>query len=1022
MTKIVIADKYCHKSSSRGNSMSPQERQEVIEQFTHEISNRMKDESASIFKKDWWSGRMLEWCMQNETFKIEMFRFIDVLPYLNSSDEIARHIKEYFLRPGQNFPTALSTVLGMASASGFTAKIAAVAIKKNVSDMGRNFITGENPEDSIKQLKKLRKNGLTFSIDILGEAAVSEEEALSYQSRYLDLIDVISTESKNWETIEALDCDNHGEIPKVNISVKLTSLYSQFDPIDFERSVGIMKERLRPIYQKAVEKKVFLNLDMESYFHKDLTLQVFKELSMEPQFKEYKFFGVVIQAYLKDSERDLDDLIAWVKRRGNRITIRLVKGAYWDYETIHARQEGWRIPVFIEKRFTDAMYERLSSKLLANYILTRPAFGSHNIRSLAFALTEANRLGVPKKGFEVQMLYGMAEPIKGALKSLGYIIRDYAPMGELIPGLAYLVRRLLENTSNESFLRQRFAHGVPLKELILPPIENQVELDRAIARDDLEEKNVSVTTASEPSPFKNEPLTNFIYADARNNFKAALEKVTRSFGTKYPLVINNQDVSTDRWIKSLNPSNPSQVIGEVALSSQFEADNAVNAAIKAFPRWQNVSPRDRAEYLFRAAERMRSERFEFAALEVYEEGKQWREADADICEAIDFLEYYGREMIRLSKPRRVSAAPGEDSVIVYKPRGIVLVIAPWNFPMAILAGMACASIVTGNCVVMKPAEQSSVIAFHLMRIFREIGLPEGVLNYLPGLGEEVGRYLVSHPQINLVAFTGSKSVGLEIVRHAAVTNPEQDSVKKVIAEMGGKNAIIVDGDADLDEAVISVLRSAFGYQGQKCSACSRVIVLSENYHRFLTRLVEGAKSLQISPAENPGSIIGPVIDEEAQKRLLNVIQSGEKDATLIFKADVPSQGYFVSPTIFADVDPKSILAQEEHFGPVLSVIEVKTFDEAMKVANETKYALTGAIYSRSPLNIERARREFNVGNLYINRGCTGALVERMPFGGFKMSGVGSKTGGPDYLLQYLEPRTITENTIRRGFAPESPKD
>ena len=999
--------------------MGPQERQEIIEQFAEAVSSRMKDESVSIFKKDWWSGRMLEWCMQNESFKVEMFRFIDVLPYLNSSEEVARHIKEYFLRQGQNFPAAVSTVLGFAAGSGFTAKIAAVAIKKNVADMGRNFITGENPEAAIKQLKKLRKDGLTFSIDILGEAAVSEDEAFSYQQRYLDLIDVLSNESNNWETIDAIDLDDQGEIPKVNISVKLSSLYSQFDPIDFGRSIRIMKERLGPILQKAVDKNVFVNIDMESYFHKDLTLQVFKEICMEPQFKEYEHFGIVIQTYLKDSERDLDDLISWVKRRGKRITVRLFKGAYWDYETIHARQEGWRIPVFIEKRFSDAMYERLATKLLQNYRLIKPAFASHNLRSLSFALTEANRLGMPNKAFEIQMLYGMAEPIKGALKSLGYLIRDYAPMGELIPGLAYLVRRLLENTSNESFLRQKFAHGIPLKELMRSPIESPQELDRAILRDDIYEKKHSVTTSSTPSPFKNEPVTNFVYSDSRNVFSAALEKVSRSFGSKYPLIINNKDVSTSRWLKSTNPALPSQVIGEVSLASQHEADDAVKAACSAFIQWQNVSPRDRAEYLFKAADQMRKARYELAALEVFEEGKQWREADADIFESIDFLEYYGREMIRLGKPIRVSAAPGEDSVIVYQPRGVALVIAPWNFPLALIAGMTSAAVVAGNSVIMKPASQSPIIAYHLMRIFRESGLPEGVLNYLPGPGGEVGNYLVSRPEVKLIAFTGSKEVGLEIIRHASVTDTAQDSVKRVIAEMGGKNAIIVDSDADLDEAVTGVLRSTFGYQGQKCSACSRVIVLSENYHRFLTRLVEGAKSLQISSADNPGSIIGPVIDEGAQQRLLSVIKDGEKEATLVFKGEVPNQGYFVPPTIFADVDPKSYLAQEEHFGPVLSVIEVKTFEEALNVANGTKYALTGAVYSRSPLNIERARREFNVGNLYINRGCTGALVERMPFGGFKMSGVGSKTGGPDYLLQFLEPRTITENTIRRGFAPTS---
>jgi RHH-type proline utilization regulon transcriptional repressor/proline dehydrogenase/delta 1-pyrroline-5-carboxylate dehydrogenase len=416
---------------------------------------------------------------------------------------------------------------------------------------------------------------------------------------------------------------------------------------------------------------------------------------------------------------------------------------------------------------------------------------------------------------------------------------------------------------------------------------------------------------------------------------------------------------------------------------------------------------------------MRQRRFELAAWEVYECAKQWREADADVAEAIDFCEFYAREMRRLAKPRGVDL-PGENNAYVYEPRGVAVVIAPWNFPLAILCGMTTAALVAGNTVVMKPAEQSSVVGAKLMDIFSAAGLPPGVANYLPGVGEEIGPILTGDPRVALVAFTGSRGVGMLLAKQTAQLMPGQDHIKRLIAELGGKNAIIIDDDADLDEAVSGVVGSAFGYQGQKCSACSRVIVLEALHDVFLERLVAATRSLKIGPAEDPGCKVGPVIDEEARARILTYIAKGKQEAQLAYAGDLGfliNEGFYVAPHVFADVKPDAAIAQEEIFGPVLAVIRVKDLDEALQVANGTRYALTGGLYSRSPEHIERARQEFQVGNLYINRKITGALVGRQPFGGFKLSGIGSQAGGVDYLLQFLVPRTITENTMRRGFAP-----
>jgi RHH-type proline utilization regulon transcriptional repressor/proline dehydrogenase/delta 1-pyrroline-5-carboxylate dehydrogenase len=528
----------------------------------------------------------------------------------------------------------------------------------------------------------------------------------------------------------------------------------------------------------------------------------------------------------------------------------------------------------------------------------------------------------------------------------------------------------------------------------------------------------------QPAPlpsFANEPHTDFSLASNRKAMEEALEAVGDELGAEYPLIIGGRKFDTKARITSRNPSHRGQTVGSVAAASPDDATHAIETARNAFPAWSRLEVQYRTEYLELAAAEMRRRKFELAAWEVYECGKPWAEADADVAEAIDFCMYYAREMRQLATPRHVDL-PGEENSYCYRARGVSVVIAPWNFPLAILTGMTAAALVTGNTVIMKPAEQSSVIGAKLMEVFETVGLPPGVLNYLPGIGEEIGPELVGSPDVALVTFTGSRPVGLAINQQAATTDPRQESVKHVIAEMGGKNAIIIDDDANLDEAVLGVVQSAFGYSGQKCSACSRAIVLAPAYDEFLKRLTKATASLKIGPAEDPGTSVGPVIDEEAQRRILEYIEIGKTEGRPVVEGsvgDLAKEGYFIGPHIFADVDPKARIAQEEIFGPVLTVLKAKNLDEAFAIANGTAYALTGGMFSRSPANLRRARQEFAVGNLYLNRGITGAMVERQPFGGFKMSGIGTKAGGPDYLLQFLIPINITENTLRRGFAPPS---
>jgi RHH-type proline utilization regulon transcriptional repressor/proline dehydrogenase/delta 1-pyrroline-5-carboxylate dehydrogenase len=992
--------------------------QAEVERRGERIFELVDQRPESLFSKAGFYQRMMALSMRDEHFKVQMFRFVDVLASLHRGPEIVRHLDEYFADMRNGFAPLVQTGVRVAKIAPW---ISGQLLRWNVSGMARQFIAGKNPDDVMKTLRKRRKQRIGFTVDLLGEAVVSEKEATDYAARCSELLEYLAEHTQDWS-------DPLGEgaelFPVVNLSVKISALYSQMNPADPEDAIAHLAPRLRPILRRARELGAFINFDMESYAHKNTTLELFKTLFDEPEFRDWPHAGIVIQAYLRDAENDLVDLIAWARARGTRFTVRLVKGAYWDYEKIKATQNGWPIPVYLQKPESDANFERLTHVLLENEDIVTAAFGSHNVRSIAHAQALADELGIDRSRFEFQLLYGMAGPIKRALVDMGYRVREYCPVGELLPGMSYLVRRLLENTSNEGFLRAKFSEGVSAEALLRDPIElvrqgpNGAQ-DLEAPTQDRHERNGAPRDIPPGDIYKNAPLVNFVYRESRDKVRAALSEVRQRLGQKYPLVIGGEKVWTDKTIASINPSNPDQVVGYQTEAGIPEAERALKAAMAAFGRWSWTPFEQRARLLERVAAIMDRRRYELCALEVFEVGKAWAEADGDIREAMDFCLFYAHQMRLIGRPRLTQHIPGEESYHHYWPRGVALVIAPWNFPIAIMCGMVSAALVTGNTVIMKPAEQSAICGAMLMEIFEEAGLPPGVLNFLTGKGSVIGAHLVDHKDVDLIAFTGSREVGLRIWESAGKTRPGQRELKRVVNEMGGKNAIIIDSDADLDEAIVDTIYSAFGYQGQKCSACSRLIVLEENYGRVMERLLQAAASLRVGNPEEPGITVGPVIDETSYNRIQDYIGIGKTEATVAYeKGDVPEKGYFIRPTIFTNVKPDARIGCEEIFGPVLSVIKVRDLTEAIEVANRTDYALTAGFFSRSPANIERAKAEIVAGNVYINRSCTGAVVGRHPFGGFKMSGGGTKAGGPDYLLNFVVPRVVTENIMRHGFAPE----
>jgi 1-pyrroline-5-carboxylate dehydrogenase len=509
------------------------------------------------------------------------------------------------------------------------------------------------------------------------------------------------------------------------------------------------------------------------------------------------------------------------------------------------------------------------------------------------------------------------------------------------------------------------------------------------------------------TPFKNEPLIDFTNEANREAQRKALEQVKSELGHTYPLIIGGKHITNEATFTSVNPSNPDEVIGRFSRATAEQANEAVQVAAKEFENWKKVPVQERVGYVFAAADLLKQRRFEFNAWMIYEVGKSWIEADADTAEAIDFLEYYAREMLRLAEEQPLVRIEGEDNELVYIPLGVGAVIPPWNFPGAIMVGMTSASFVTGNTVVLKPASTSPAIAYQFVRILEDIGLPAGVVNYLTGPGTTIGDALIENPQVRFIAFTGSREVGLRINELAARPQKGQRWIKRTILEMGGKDAVVVDETADLEAAANGIIASAFGFQGQKCSAGSRAIVVDSVYDDVLRRVVEKTKQLTMGDVTQPETYMGPVVDANAFKKINDYIKVGKSEGRLVAGGGHHRPGYFIEPTVIADVDPHARIAQEEIFGPVLAFIKARDFEDAMHIANNTEYGLTGSLYTNKPERIEQAKQDFHVGNLYFNRKSTGALVGVHPFGGFNMSGTDSKAGGRDYLLLFTQAKAIS---------------
>jgi RHH-type proline utilization regulon transcriptional repressor/proline dehydrogenase/delta 1-pyrroline-5-carboxylate dehydrogenase len=920
-------------------------------------------------------GRLAARALSDEALRTALFTFVDTLPQLNSNAEVARHFRAYLA--GHE----LSGLWGRALRLG-DHPLAAPLVRASVQRLAREFLVAEDERPVAAILRRMQRIPAAATFDAVGEAVLTEAEAQRYQERNLRLLDWLAS---------------HGD-GQPAISVKLSALTPRFDPIDRTGSIERALHRLAPVVERARQLDAMLTVDMEQHELKSLVVETF--LTMLSRYGTAGWLpGIALQAYAPDTPEVLARLLHRAKEQRWRIGIRLVKGAYWDTEVALAQQRNWPVPVFTDKAATDAQYEALTGMLFDHADVVYPAIAGHNLRSLSYAIAAAESRGLNPQAWEVQMLLGMAMPMAEAVAGSGVRLRMYIPMGDLTAGIAYLIRRLMENTANNSILRQTYVEAQDVSQLLLPP------------------QPAKPAPAQAKPAFESTPLLDFGEPVVQERMRAALTEVAAGFGRHWPLTIGGVTEQGLGSQQCINPARPSQILATVALGDVAHAKRAIDIAASAFGPWRDTPAEERVRVCLRAADLMTARRERLAALQVFEVGKNWREADADVAEAIDYLRYYALAMRGLAGAHTTIDYPGETNEMRYEPRGVAVVIAPWNFPLAILTGMSVAALVAGNPVVMKPAAPSVLIACELHALLREAGFPASVCQLLPGSGPDVGAALVDDPRTAIIAFTGSREVGLSILQRAAVVHPGQREVKRVVCEMGGKNAIIVDRDADLDEAVLHTLMSAFGYQGQKCSAASRVIVVGEVHERFVSRLCEAMDGYAYGAPEDPANLFGPVITAAAKKRIEGYVEIGRGEGRLAYRGKVPNEGFFVAPAIFTGIEPHHRLAREEIFGPVLSVMRARDFEGALEMALDSDFALTGGVFTRLPEHIALARSRFRVGNLYLNRKITGAAVGAQPFGGMRMSGTGVQAGGPDYLRQFLWSRVVTENTLRHGFVP-----
>ncbi len=952
-----------------------------IEERTQQLGRELLAEAGRY--RPGAAERVQDWLLgltaANERFRGRLLRYLDVLASVDhdsSGAEAKRLAAEYFGDEFPELPRGLRWLLRLARDERVPARVMGESSRRAAELFARRFITPPGVDAVAGTIRQLRDHGRFPSFDLLGEAVLSEREAEAYLARYLELIGQLGDDPAAGEVTP-------GGVFALQVSLKLSSLTPHFSPVDPEGTIARARPPLEAIVGAADRAGVGVTVDMEQFEYRDLTWELFtRTFARGERFGGWPGAGIVLQAYLREADAHADALVAFARARGVPYQVRLVKGAYWDYETIVAEAAGWTPPVFTRKAATDAAFERVLARLVGAHPALHVAVGSHNARAHALAEALAEASGLPERAVEHQTLFRTAEGTSRALAGLGWAARDYVPSGELLPGMAYLVRRVLENSSQAGVLLASRTGASP-EDLLRPP----PALDPP------------PPPPAPPHGFARAPEARWFAPDFRDAFAAALDSTRARWGGRFPLRAGGVDLRAADTVAVRSPSRPDgEPVGFAEFADAEAARRAIAVATSGSAAWAATPVAERASILRRAAGLLEARGHEFAAWVVHEGGRDRAGAWTEVEEAVDFLRYYAGQ---------AEALFGDFGDRI-APRGVVAVIPPWNFPLAIPCGMTAAALACGNAAILKPAEQTPLIGLRLAALLHAAGVPRDALIALPGRGETAGAALAESPDVAMVAFTGSRAVGTLLHEVVSRVEPTGEAVTKtLVAEMGGKNAIIVFPDADPDEVVDGVMRSAFGHANQKCSAASRVLVAESVYETIRDRLVEAARSLRTGPADAPETQINPVIDAEARARLMRdaEVARGECEVLLDhFEEPAADGGLALGPLVVELPAERARAARtttEELFGPILALIPFATEEEAYAVANGTDYGLTAGIFSRSPATIDRAARVIEAGNVYANRAITAARVGVEPFGGMKMSGSGPKAGGSDYLWAFV---------------------
>ena len=938
----------------------------------HALLHEMEQHHSRVDEQveDW----LLTHAVADEYFRTRLLRFLDVLAAFDApgtADEVQELFHEYFAGDFPGIPRPLRWLVRLARNDQVPASVVAEASRRAAQVFARRFITVPGEVGVHSLVESLAAAGRSPSFDLLGEAVLSAAEAEASEAKYLTLIaDLAREPSASTRTA--------GGQAALQVSVKLSSLTHHFTAVDPQGSVERVLPRLVRIGEAARAVGVGLAVDAEQYETRDVVWSAFRTaFGRGGPLGDWEDAGIVVQAYLRDAEAHVAEVVAWARGRGRPFQVRLVKGAYWDYETAVAAANRWSPPVFQIKAATDRSFDRCVGRLLDAHGSLYLAVASHNARTHAYARALAEARGLPAGAIEHQTLHRTSEAMSAALVAQGWPARDYVPVGELLPGMAYLVRRILENSSQAGFLMRSRLEVSP-EELLAPPA---AIADKAVV-------------ASDGAGFERAPVAQWFDRTFRTAFDAALDAARASSAVHLTLP---SGIEVDQTVAIRCPSEPeSAPIATVELAGAAGASTAVGRARDAQPSWDALGVTERAIILRRAADLLLTRGHEFAATVVREGGRDRAGAWAEVEEAVDFLRFYAAEAERLAEMFRGRL----------RPRGVVAVIPPWNFSLAIPCGMVSAALAAGDAVVLKPAGQTPVVAARLVSLLHEAGVPEQVVQCLPGEGKQAGQALVEDPRVALVAFTGSRAVGTAMRETVLQTATEDGRPRAVIAEMGGKNPALVFDDADLDETVAGILASAFGHANQKCSAISRVLVERSVYERFRPRLVDAASSLVCGPTEDPATQVNPVIDRRASQRLQDAAAVARAEGRVLLDRFDEQPGTIVHGPLIVEIDASVALtarsAIEELFGPILVLIVFDDEAEALRIANGTGYALTAAVFSRSPRRIARMGEAIDAGHVYVNRTSTGARPGVEPFGGMRFSGTGPKAGGEDYLWAFLD--------------------